>query len=253
MKIGISILLWLIASFYIYAAPPGSKALSLVKAYPEFLESFDKNKIKWKDGSESVYDDQLPKTTSEKMDNADFEDQMFMSYIRGKIYPVPLTAEEDAGRIRNDDFFRKMYGNSPAEVEKNLVAVYWTPSGKKYRFTKINGVSEKIKLISAELALLPPEYQKYVTNIAGSYYWRNIAGTKRLSTHSFGIAIDINTAYSHYWRNDKPMKYQNKIPMKIVEIFERHGFIWGGKWNHYDTMHFEYRPEIINTSKIMEK
>jgi hypothetical protein len=28
-----------------------------------------------------------------------------------------------------------------------------------------------------------------------------------------------------------------------VEIFERHGFIWGGKWYHYDTMHFEYRPE----------
>ena len=32
---------------------------------------------------------------------------------------------------------------------------------------------------------------------------------------------------------------------KIVEIFERHGFIWGGKWYHYDTMHFEYRPELL--------
>ena len=31
----------------------------------------------------------------------------------------------------------------------------------------------------------------------------------------------------------------------IVEIFERHGFIWGGKWYHYDTMHFEYRPELL--------
>ncbi|WP_456855101.1 M15 family metallopeptidase [Bradyrhizobium sp. USDA 4501] len=23
-----------------------------------------------------------------------------------------------------------------------------------------------------------------------------------------------------------------------------HGFIWGGKWCHYDTMHFEHRPDF---------
>jgi hypothetical protein len=28
-------------------------------------------------------------------------------------------------------------------------------------------------------------------------------------------------------------------------VFEKHGFIWGGKWYHYDTMHFEYRPELL--------
>src|SRR5690242_16362928 len=27
--------------------------------------------------------------------------------------------------------------------------------------------------------------------------------------------------------------------------FEQHGFIWGGRWAHYDTMHFEYRPELL--------
>jgi hypothetical protein len=35
------------------------------------------------------------------------------------------------------------------------------------------------------------------------------------------------------------------MPHEIVDIFERHGFIWGGKWYHYDTMHFEYRPELL--------
>jgi hypothetical protein len=30
-----------------------------------------------------------------------------------------------------------------------------------------------------------------------------------------------------------------------VAVFERHGFIWGGRWAHYDTMHFEYRPELL--------
>jgi peptide methionine sulfoxide reductase MsrA len=44
---------------------------------------------------------------------------------------------------------------------------------------------------------------------------------------------------------DGRFSYKNEIPWEIVEIFEKHGFIWGGKWYHYDTMHFEYRPEII--------
>ena len=68
--------------------------------------------------------------------------------------------------------------------------------------------------------------------------------------HSFGLAIDINVDYSNYWKWEKSgpdgvLKYKNKIPMEIVEIFEKHGFIWGGKWYHYDTMHFEYRPELL--------
>ena len=38
--------------------------------------------------------------------------------------------------------------------------------------------------------------------------------------------------------------YAVSIPKEIVDIFEKHGFIWGGRWSHYDTMHFEYRPEF---------
>jgi hypothetical protein len=38
---------------------------------------------------------------------------------------------------------------------------------------------------------------------------------------------------------------ENRIPWEIVEVFEKHGFISGGKWYHYDTMHFEYRPELL--------
>jgi len=61
---------------------------------------------------------------------------------------------------------------------------------------------------------------------------------------------------SNYWQWDlkrnhqtisesNKLTYKNNIPWEIVEIFEKHGFIWGGKWHHYDTMHFEYRPELL--------
>ena len=39
--------------------------------------------------------------------------------------------------------------------------------------------------------------------------------------------------------------YKNRMPLEIVEAFEHEGFIWGGQWAHYDTMHFEYRPELL--------
>ena len=42
----------------------------------------------------------------------------------------------------------------------------------------------------------------------------------------------------------------NTLPAEVIDIFERHGFIWGGKWSHYDTMHFEYRPELLNTPPV---
>jgi hypothetical protein len=38
---------------------------------------------------------------------------------------------------------------------------------------------------------------------------------------------------------------ENADLKEIVRIFENHGFIWGGKWYHYDAMHFEFRPELV--------
>ena len=39
--------------------------------------------------------------------------------------------------------------------------------------------------------------------------------------------------------------YKNRFPLGLAGLFERYGFIWGGRWYHYDTMHFEYRPELL--------
>ena len=111
------------------------------------------------------------------------------------------------------------------------------------------GVADKLKAVSADLDALPDSFVKYLTPSGGTYNCRVIAGTTRPSVHGNGAAIDINVAWSDYWRNHQPVggkhPYKNRIPWEIVEIFERHGFIGGGKWYHYDTMHFEYRPELL--------
>jgi hypothetical protein len=141
-----------------------------------------------------------------------------------------------------------MYGSSSGEVSGNLVNVKWLPSicGCTIQFNNVNGAADKMREVSEEIeATLGAEFHKYVSKTAGTFNWRKIAGTNRISTHAFGTAIDINTKYSNYWQWDGNMVWKNQVPIEIVEIFEKHGFIWGGKWYHYDTMHFEYRPELL--------
>ena len=37
----------------------------------------------------------------------------------------------------------------------------------------------------------------------------------------------------------------------MIQIFEAEGFIWGGKWDFYDNMHFEYRPELREINRLL--
>jgi peptidoglycan L-alanyl-D-glutamate endopeptidase CwlK len=227
----------------------------LLKAYPNQFEKATANRLIWKDGTEMIYDDGLEdKEFIDLLQNPDLEDQlMAMPYPKGLAdQPQP---KEDPGRVRYEPFFKKMYGNSKEEVRQNLTEIIWLPKsiGKKLQVTTVNDIHLKLESISNQLDTMP-ELLKYLQNPGGTFNWRFIAGTKRLSLHSFGMTIDINVQYSDYWRwhvkgedpnGSRIIEYRNQIPMKIVEIFEAHGFIWGGKWYHYDSMHFEYRPELL--------
>ena len=42
------------------------------------------------------------------------------------------------------------------------------------------------------------------------------------------------------------MSWNNQMPQAVVDAFEAERFVWGGRWYHYDTMHFEYRPELLD-------
>jgi peptidoglycan LD-endopeptidase CwlK len=226
----------------------------LLDAYPDILLSAEGNTVRFKDGSEMRWDDgRTGKNYQELLMEPDLEDQFVFPYSAGKAAPAPFAKDRDPGRIRFIPFFQKMYGASQKEVEKNLVVIRWLPKtfNIPLRVTKVNAVDKRLSAVSAELDNLPASLKKFLANPGGTYNYRFVRSEKRLSPHSFGIAIDINFGLSDYWYYDKPDKngnlhYRNRIPMEIVEIFEKHGFIWGGKWYHYDTMHFEYRPEMFS-------
>jgi hypothetical protein len=142
-----------------------------------------------------------------------------------------------------------MYGDCwRGEVTPLLVPVVWLPHswGHTVRATSVNGVGARLAEVSAELDALPAPVKRYVYPPAGTYNCRTVADTGEPSMHSWGAAIDINAAHAEYWLWPRAAS-ANALPPEIIDIFERHGFIWGGKWSHYDTMHFEYRPELVNT------
>jgi len=63
-----------------------------------------------------------------------------------------------------------------------------------------------------------------------------------LSSHSWGIAIDLNVQWNGY--NTPPAaKGRQGSVVEIVPLFESFGFAWGGYFSTCDGMHFEYAPE----------
>lgn len=253
---------------------------ALRSAYPDFDFKLVNGKLVFPDGTSLTFDDGIDRSPQALLDSPDIFDMFFYRYpsfayrknpqaTTGTAAPDPaggaldlptsLPYRADPGRVRNEGFFRKMYGSTEEDVKRRLAPVTWIPSGKgpTLMVTTVNDVNKALQAVSDELDRLP-QLWPYLLKPGGTFIWRFIAGTDRLSVHSFGAAVDINVARSDYWYNivqDEvaPVAYKNRIPARIVEVFERHGFIWGGWWYHFDTMHFEYRPELIAYMKIVER
>ena len=243
-------------------------------AYPEFRIDPQGEKIIFDDGTEMPFIDKLQLDPLEEFDeieqNVTSLAQMFgIPYRKGfdrsqdgqRIVRVP-ERNEDPGRLRYEPFFKKLYGATEAAVVPELVTVDWLIDGTKLQFHRKFGAAQALTNVARdlnELVKVRPELRAFlVSPLGGTFAWRPIAGSRNQSLHSYAIAIDINLDKTDYWRwnlnkDNNELHYRNRIPVEIVEVFEHHGFIWGGKWSHYDTMHFEYRPELLMQSQDCER
>ena len=111
-----------------------------------------------------------------------------------------------------------------------------------------------------ELAQSDRRIADFVQRLSGAhgYTYREVDGTDSLSYHAYGVAIDLIPRgfqrWQMYWRwaREAELPWYRiarddlfLVPEPIVGAFEAHGFVWGGKWQFYDTIHFEYRPELL--------
>jgi len=236
------------------ARPPAALAC-LARWYPvEPLREGNAWRFRLPDGQTYLFDDGREKSFEEKLASPDLEDTFSIPYRSGPIRPVEVK-DEDPGRIRFDPLFHATYGSSEAQVQAQ--AVDFDFLGQKLKVhRKVAPAFERVaKRLQAVLAK-EPALKPFLTNLGGTFVWRKIANTDRQSAHSYGVSIDLNVARSHYWewaKPKQPVRWRNRIPQVIVDAFEAEGFIWGGRWYHYDTMHFEYRPELLDPACRTEK
>jgi len=226
----------------------------LVSAYPGKIAGHDDRFLILKNGMKfRISDGRTDKTFRELLEKPEIDDMFYVPYPAGAALASPAI-NMDPGRVRFEPLFVAMYGDcNNHEVARTLRTINWLPrhGGGKAAVTTTNGVAAALELVSRELDVLPDDQVKYLVPLAGAYDCRKVAGSSVRSMHAYGAAIDINLRYANYWRwahgnRDRP-RWRNHIPIHIVRIFEKHGFIWGGTWYHYDTMHFEYRPELLSS------
>ena len=256
--------LWGLAVFMMATAASEAAEISLAEriealraAYPGEITDVGSTHLTMRDGSRIEIDDGRQKTFEEMLTGADIEDMLAQVYpMDGCASDGSAPADFDPGRVRNEAFFRSVYGTSKRAVADHLVPAAWF--GQEIKISSRFGLPERFEAVTRALAPKLESYRDFLIPSAGAFLWRTIAGTERLSTHSFGIAIDLSTKKTEYWRwaAAKPGgvgAVRTKVPDEIVAAFERQGFIWGGKWHHYDTMHFEYRPELIAIGQLAKQ
>jgi len=196
------------------------------------------------DGRRLPFDDGKVKDFEQRLNAPDLKDVFLIPYRPGPIRAVQ-TENEDPGRVRVEALFTATYGG-PGKVAAEQVRIRFL--GMPVRVHK--KIAPALARVADHLTLArkaDPGLERFLRRLSGGFAARKIAGTERTSAHAFGIAIDLDKSESDYWRwqKTKPLRWHNRFPQAIVDAFEAEGFIWGGRWYHYDTMHFEYRPELF--------
>lgn len=103
-------------------------------------------------------------------------------------------------------------------------------------------------------------------NNSSCFCYRAVKGSKKLSAHARGLAVDINTLYNPYYKKSRNGKvtiqpatgsrYLDRnatFPYKITRgdlawrLFTSHGFKWGGSWKSVkDYQHFEATSSALS-------
>ena len=229
--------------------------LVLFLSYPDSIQGMEKDEkgdiYLNINNNKILYDDSKSKTREGRFYDTDLQDTLI------DVYPLEknnsIIKDNDPGRARCYSFLKAMYGGTRQEIEKKLI--YVPTYYGSIMFTKVNGASDRLRNalnLVGKLVESNNNIGAFVTPLSGTYNYRTIQDTGQLSPHAFGIAIDLVRNDADYWKWGKPELANKRIvayPKELVEAFEEQGFVWGGKWAHYDILHFEYRPEIILKAK----
>jgi hypothetical protein len=211
--------------------------------------------------------------------SAKFDPQPFYSYeVEMPAWKTP--SAEESERYRN---LTKARQERRLKRSQHFFDALWRAQNREQSYDRVKSIKfmskplflhysilEELSLVEEKIlaeAKTNAQVRQWINNLdkVEAWNWRNIADTESRSFHSYGAALDlipkasVTRGLETYWlwaaRNQPEwwtVPYNKRVnpPDVVIKIFESYGFIWGGKWSFYDTMHFEYRPEILILNDI---
>lgn len=248
---------------------------ALAEAYPRQIEKVEFRNSDWAvllRGTWYYYAGSRLLPESQLANTASFSTHGFYNYqAELPVWKTPSAQEQERLRSMSTSRSQNQINRSPHFFDALWRAHNRSESYDRVKSMRFLGKSVTVHfMIMEELALVEEEIlaaakknsqvQAWINGISelAGWQWRNIAETQTRSYHAYGLAIDIiPKSYGGketYWlwaqRNradwwNIPYSSRYHPPAAVIKAFEKYGFIWGGKWLFFDTMHFEYRPEIL--------
>jgi hypothetical protein len=212
----------------------------------------------------------LPEELREKA--GEYDPQPFYNYPPS-LPPWKEPSPEDTDRLRNQANRRRQH---PPRRSHHFYDDLWRSHNRSESWDRVKSIRflghpvlvhysilEDLALVEERIlaeAASSPQVKQWINSLdtLDGWNWRSIAETQSRSFHAYGAALDLLPksldGRETYWiwaARKTPewwtIPYDRRFhpPDAVIQAFEAQGFIWGGKWLFFDTMHFEYRPEIL--------
>lgn len=127
--------------------------------------------------------------------------------------PYPMRLAWDTDSVVNTMMCHKLVADKFSAVFSDILAHY----GK-----------DKIKELGIDL-------------FGGCFNYRKMRGGSAWSTHSWGIAIDLDPARNLLKETSKTARFARPEYKPMIDIFYKHGFESLGVEKNYDWMHFQIK------------
>lgn len=126
-------------------------------------------------------------------------------------------------------------------VEVEIPALARTLSGSgKVRFHRAAAASLQAAFAEIEqLGLLGD-----IRSFDGAFVARTIRGNRALSAHALGLAVDINVRWNPFGTEPAPAGSEGTV-VRLVPVFAKHGFTWGGWATLPEGNHFEFVDKLV--------
>ena len=167
-------------------------------------------------------------------------------FITGKGYKAYTTSNMPSG-FKSD-------AQASAQMVTFDVPV-WKMNSKGVKYSSVWSITIHKRLEASVRCIFSDIYLldiKFPFKVLKGYNYRKVGGSglvnsKLMSTHAFGVAIDINLGdydNDYYLGRGNDLRDKSNpycIPDSVIEIFANYGWYWGGNYDICaDTMHFQY-------------